>query len=70
LPLEPPIHVAQSTVPVLEETIDVAGAVGPKHVVDFDEGGFVVHGMGSLQVFGSGDEARLQPDISNSDSPR
>ena len=29
--------------PGWKETIDVAGAVGPKHVVDFDEGGFVVH---------------------------
>jgi len=29
--------------PGWKQTIDVAGAVGPKHVVDFDEGGFVVH---------------------------
>lgn len=29
--------------PGWKETIDVAGAVGPQHVVDFDEGGFVVH---------------------------
>ncbi len=29
--------------PGWKETIDVAGAVGPKHAVDFDEGGFVVH---------------------------
>ncbi len=28
--------------PGWKQTIDVAGAVGPKHVVDFDEGGFVV----------------------------
>jgi hypothetical protein len=29
--------------PGWKQTIDVAGAVGPKHVVDFDEGGFVMH---------------------------
>lgn len=29
--------------PGWKQTTDVAGAVGPKHVVDFDEGGFVVH---------------------------
>lgn len=29
--------------PGWKQTIDVAGAVGPNHVVDFDEGGFVVH---------------------------
>ncbi len=29
--------------PGWKQTIDVAGAVGPKHAVDFDEGGFVVH---------------------------
>jgi hypothetical protein len=29
--------------PGWKETIDVAGAVGPEHVVDFDKGGFVVH---------------------------
>jgi hypothetical protein len=29
--------------PGWKTSIDVAGAVGPKHVVDFDEGGFVVH---------------------------
>jgi hypothetical protein len=29
--------------PGWKQTIDVAGAVGPRHVVDFDEGGFVVH---------------------------
>ncbi len=29
--------------PGWKQTIDVAGAVGPKHVVDFEEGGFVVH---------------------------
>ncbi len=27
--------------PGWKRTIDVAGAVGPNHVVDFDEGGFV-----------------------------
>ncbi len=29
--------------PGWKQTIDVAGAAGPKHVVDFDEGGFVAH---------------------------
>ena len=29
--------------PGWKSSIDVAGAVGPRHVVDFDEGGFVVH---------------------------
>ncbi len=29
--------------PGWKQTIDVAGAVGLKHVVDFDEGGFVAH---------------------------
>jgi hypothetical protein len=29
--------------PGWKSSIDVAGAVGPEHVVDFDEGGFVVH---------------------------
>ena len=29
--------------PGWKSSIDVAGAVGPKHVVDFDGGGFVVH---------------------------
>ncbi len=29
--------------PGWKQTIDVAGAVGPKDAVDFDEGGFVVH---------------------------
>ncbi len=29
--------------PGWKSSIDVAGAIGPQHVVDFDDGGFVVH---------------------------
>ncbi len=51
--------------PGWKQTIDVAGAVGPKHVVDFDEGGFVVHEKGSgkeLQRFSTGEFWRnVQP---------
>ena len=36
--------------PGWKSSIDVAGAVGPRHVVDFDVAGFVVHDKASGEI--------------------
>lgn len=36
--------------PSWKQTADISGAVGPKHVVDFDGGGFVVHDKATGKV--------------------